>query len=108
MNRVLISMIGACVVALIMVLGLSDCGLFGSTKFPQDVLALYTCVQTEVEAGVTTVGTIAAACMIQEEQLVADAIAALLASKSWVHAHPDKVGPLTETLRSIRAKAVKP
>ena len=80
------------------------CGLFGSVKFPQDVLALYECVQTQVEAGQTNVGVIVQACLIQEETLVADAIAALLASKSWVAAHPEKTAPLTAKLNEFRAK----
>jgi hypothetical protein len=83
---------------------LVGCGLLGSVKFPQDVLSLYECVQTQVEAGQTNVGVIASACLIQEEQLVADAIAGLLASKSWVAAHPDKAPALTAKLTEFRAK----
>jgi hypothetical protein len=86
------------------VIALAGCALFGNTKFPQDVLSIYECVQTQVEAGQTNVGTIAAACLIQEEQLVADAIAALLASKTWVRDHPAQVPAAAMMLRDTRAK----
>jgi hypothetical protein len=64
------------------------CSLLTSTKFPQDILAEYTCVQTQVEAGDTNPVSIVAACALQEEQIVLDAMTALLGSASWRAAHP--------------------
>lgn len=86
------------------VLLLPACGLLHSTQFPQDVLAEYTCVQNQVETGDTNVATIMAACLIQEEKIVEDAISGLLSSPKWVGEHPDKVPVMKVRLSEMRAK----
>jgi hypothetical protein len=79
---------------------------FPSANFPSDVLAVYACVKTEVEAGDTNVGKIILACKAPEEAVVLDAINALLDSKQWVAQHPEKVSELVrmrgELMRGAR------
>lgn len=69
------------------------------SQFPQDILAEYNCVRTQVEGGITNVGQIAIACRIQEEQIILDAINALLSSKSWVAEHPDLAVKMHATMK---------
>jgi hypothetical protein len=84
---------------------LMGCGLLTSAKFPKDILAEYECVQTQVEAGDTNVANIMAACLIEEEQIVADALSALLSSKKWVAEHPDRVPHARALMTVARTKA---
>lgn len=65
-------------------------------SFPNDILQEYECVQKQVEAGNTNVGSIVIACKLPEEQIVVDAINSLLNSPKWVGEHPHLVRGLVQ------------